>query len=940
MNSLNPRQIDVLDRLERKSELQPIFFRKAKGVHWFDALNERGYFNPNNNPAPVPAREEGYFNIPPWPVTEYLVSTSEELNNSENKEYADKFIKLIRDITVYARENAISNYRTWWQLSKVISNIPPNLIILEDIDLIDYWLDDPYESGLVAEQIGEKWLSELLEKSDEHCNQISLRLLEILFKVNFIDKKTGFHDKKKPVLRYKSYHGKKIAKKVARLCGLKLGLKAVELFQNFLISILNELDNDKWSSIWRPAIGEHEQNRGIHDADDILVETFRDSLLGFVDCDSEAASVYLLSLFTSEYQTLHRLSIFTVDQRFGVLKKIANSIIISEYFQDNFRHELWHFLNNRYSELISDQKTKIINIIEDIEVLDDGGSLKVEPTAYKRLIWLSAIKDFDEQHNKLYKKYINTAGIEPKHPDFSSYMSVGWVDHKSPIPLEYLLSLNVDELIETVNNYEDPGQFSEPGLEGLVKCFKDVVRAKANDFYQDLMKFLDSDLSFIHQILDTYQELWREKMEEILWTDAWPCLLVFCSELIKSELFWSEENAKERKHFVANRHWVVSVIGRLIEEGTKSDEHAFDKSLLPMAKQILLVLLERQDGESFKPDSDAVFIAINSPRGRCIEALINLTLRTCRLVKNETGDHSLAWSQYESVFDSELKRSERGEYEFSTLVANYLPNFLFMSREWVTSNFLNIFDQSDYQKWLCAMQGYSYVNTVYQNVYGYLKRNGDYLKALDDGNLDERVKEKVIQNILISYINDDEDFSDPESLISILLKRKDYVELRQLVWFVWTLRDKPDEKLREKVFKLWPKMVDIINLESKEGRKLASQLCHWTTFIDEINSSTESWLLQIAPYAEEDYNSRHLLEGLAKISERQPMEAQKIWIKMLNTYSYDYPDHAIKLILKNLINLSPEGERKAKEVVDAYLKHGIVRPRLWLSEIKGSDIPT
>ncbi|MCK4822530.1 hypothetical protein KA005_42590, partial [bacterium] len=74
----------------------------------------------------------------------------------------------------------------------------------------------------------------------------------------------------------------------------------------------------------------------------------------------------------------------------------------------------------------------------------------------------------------------------------------------------------------------------------------------------------------------------------------------------------------------------------------------------------------------------------------------------------------------------------------------------------------------------------------------------------------------------------------------------------------------------------------------------------------------------------------------ARISESQALEAQKVWLKMLDSYSYDYPDDAIRQILKNLIVLGPEGERKAKEVVDAYLRHGIERPRTWLGEIKGS----
>jgi len=935
VRELNAKEKDLLHRVETKPELQPFFFRKLKGLHWFAPLLECGFFKPEKNPKPLPAKEQGYVNIPTWPVTEYLVATSEELFDPAKKDYAVKFIDLLREIISYARAEDYSNYRTWFQLAKIIRNIPPHLISLEDIDLINYWLDDPYERGLVAEQLGGKWLPDLLEKSDEHCNQIALRLLDILYKVNFIDKKSGSYEKKEPVLRYDSHYAKKITEKVAGLSGLKLGLSAVELLQSRLFSILGEVGNDTLLSIWRPAIEEHEQNRGRHDADDILIAAYRDCLLGFVDKDLEASSAYLLSLFDCQYQTLKRLAIYVVDKRFDVLQNICDKIIISELFHGNLRHELWHFLKNRYREFASDQKTKVMDIIEGMEIYDDEGNIEEGPTAYKRAIWLSAVKDCDEQTSQIYQKYINIIGVEPEHPDFSSYSSGGWVDHKSPIPTEHLLSLNVDALIEAVNTYEDPGRFGEPGLEGLVKCFKDVVKTKANEFYLVLMKFIDIDLAFVYQLIEAYRELWSEK-KELPWGAVWPCLLDFCSELVERKNFWSEENSREKSHFIANRHWIVGAIAELIEGGTKSDDHAFDKSLLPKAKQIFLILLDRQEGVEFKQDSDAVFVAINSPRGRCIEALINVSLRSCRLAHKEHGEHSQAWSEFENIYTSELKRNEQGEYEFATIVANSLPNFLYMSREWVRFNLASIFDHSDYQKWLCAMQGYAYVGTVYEDVYNHLKANADLLKALDDKNIKDCVEEKVIQNIVVSYIHGNEDINKPESLISILINRKDYSELSQLISFIWTLRKKDEDKLREKVFELWPRVLEIVDVTSIEGRKLMSRLCHWAAFIDEIDATTESWLLQIAPYAEEDYNSYDLLESLARISESQALEAQKVWLKMLDSYSYDYPDDAIRQILKNLIVLGPEGERKAKEVVDAYLRHGIERPRTWLGEIKGS----
>ncbi len=133
-------------------------------------------------------------------------------------------------------------------------------------------------------------------------------------------------------------------------------------------------------------------------------------------------------------------------------------------------------------------------------------------------------------------------------------------------------------------------------------------------------------------------------------------------------------------------------------------------------------------------------------------------------------------------------RSELNEYEFSTLVTNYLPNFLYMSKDWVLTNLDKIFNQTNYLNWLCAMQGYSYVGIVYQEIYHFLREHGDLLKVLDDNNIKNKVEERVIGHIFIAYLNDFEKLTDSNSMIRALVDRNDFEEIQQLIWSVWALR--------------------------------------------------------------------------------------------------------------------------------------------------------
>jgi hypothetical protein len=930
MTKLTPAERDLLERIKEKEELRPFFFRKAKGLKWFSPLEESGYFMPKQNPRPVPSKEEGYVNVPFWPAAEYLVSTSPELLSVENREYAEKFIDVIRDVTKYAIDNNYSNYRTWWHFSKIIQNIHPDLVRVEDIVYVDYWLIDPYDRGLTAEVIGEKWLNALLDNGDAHCKLLSVKLLDSIYTLEVHKLKPGSGARRELMLRFNSWHAKKINKKVAGKAGKVLGADAVQLFQSRLETILNKENNDKWSFIWRSAIEDHDQNHGADDSEDIIIEAFRDSLLAYVEADPDSCIKYIEELLGSNFETIRRVAIYAIDRQFRYLCSCADHVISREYFSSNYRHELWQLLRNHYRDLGPEQKRCVLSIVNDLTETEESGQISEGATAYTRAIWFSAIKDCDEEVAKYYRQNIEKTGAEPKNPDFSSYMSVGNVEYKSPMPVEELLSLEIDDLLVQLSSVKDQGSFREPSFKGLVKALQQAVKAEPLRYYTLLHKFTEADLPFVNSIIEAYQELWTEKAQ-LPWDEIWDSLLRFCRDIVNQDRFWSAENAKERSSFVANRYWVVGAIGRLIESGTKSDEHAFNEKLLNNAEAVLLVLLDKETGAEFKVDTDAVSLAINSARGRCIEALVNMTLRSCRLSDKRSGTHVETWNHFQPIYDAELSRAEISEYEFVTLVSNYLPNFMYMSNDWVLENLDRIFDQNNYQKWLCAMQGYSFVSLVYEGIYKHLKEHGHLIKGLDDDNIKERVIEKVIQNIAVAYVNNFETLD--QGLIKQLLQRGKQSELSHLIWFFWTLRKDGDDNIKAKVFALWPLILEVIDTSNREGRLLASKLCDWAAFVDEVTDENKELLLAVALFAEEGYNSYDLLRSISRISERQPMEACEIWLRLLEGAKPDFPEESIREALTNFIRIGHDGQRMAKTIVSEYLKGGNEKPSLWLREI-------
>ena len=933
MSELSFDELGILDRVKEKPELRPHFFSKIKKLKWFDVLVEKGFLDPEENPRPVNTKEN-YYSIPSWPVADYLVNSSEFLNEDHAREYAVKYLELIRNITNYAIKEDTGNYRTWWLFSKILRNIPLDLVTEDDIKLIDYWIADRFDNSLASEEIG-AWLIGILESPTEHSINIALSVLNIVFDINVVDSRYS-SEKKEPVLRVKDYQVNELVKSIPKKAGTVIGVRAVDLFKAKMEQVLDVNCNDKWSAIWRSAIEEHEQNRRVSDADDIVLTALRESIIGlFQSLHQQASESKLIELLSSDYKTIKRVAIYVAGEFFEKLnEETINKILDPEYFDDNYRHELWQLLNKNFNKFGDQDKELVLYIIEDMSVVNDDIAVNVVATAYKKSLWLDSIKNQDGGAMQSYLECIKISGTEPEHSDISSYSSSGPVIHESPIELSELriLAKTPNELVAFLNTYEYEGHFKEPGLEGLVKAFGKLVAIERDLVLDNSDNFLTLKPYFLHEFFNVFSTLW-EGDEEYGWSSIWPRILGFASKLLDQNDFWNTPNETPRDAFVGNTNWVVGTLSHLIEKGCKNDNHSFGIVNVELSKHVLEKILERQEGDEFSETSDAVSIAINSPRGRCLEAYINLALYQCRNHHASTNDHAQVWSNYELIFTNELCKADAiKEYEFATLVANYLPNFIYLSEKWTLDNLEAIFDKTNYLKWLCAIQGYSYTSTFVPQVYKLFKERGDFVEILDNEFLKDKIEDRYIQFLCIGYLRGEENIDDPDSLFSILLSRRNYRELNQIIWFIWTMRDSGNMKVRELVYNLWPKLLDLTDGSTKEGRKLASRLCYWAVFVNEMDQTTREWLLNIASFAQEDYNGNILLEALARLSVNYPFDVFEIWKAMLQTYAYDYPDGAIKKIFKNLIEQGVEGVRAGKDIADLYLKHGTKRPTDWLNE--------
>jgi hypothetical protein len=359
-----------------------------------------------------------------------------------------------------------------------------------------------------------------------------------------------------------------------------------------------------------------------------------------------------------------------------------------------------------------------------------------------------------------------------------------------------------------------------------------------------------------------------------------------------------------------------------------------EKMIITTAHRILLRLLAKTSAADFSLDSDAVVVTINSPRGQAIEALIRIAYRAWAAGNRPAERRAETWAQYEAIF--ELLAGDSGDFEFATLAGIFLPQFLFMSEQWLFASLPNVFDQTNEQKWLCAIQGYAFVSRVYERLYHYLKANGDFAKALDDEHVTKQVKDKVVDNIAVAYVSGFEKIEDPLGLLRALLLRRNVDELKQLIWIIWSFRGE-SEKVSQKVLALWPKAFEAIDRNSPDGRKLTASLGQWIDFVSVVDDTNRKLIFDLLPYSSDQFSPYNIIKNIARISRTQPTEAFEIWKRLLEVGAPSFPMEDVETALGNVSREGAVGIRNAKFIASKYLEHGNDEPRRALAKILSAE---
>jgi hypothetical protein len=237
-----------------------------------------------------------------------------------------------------------------------------------------------------------------------------------------------------------------------------------------------------------------------------------------------------------------------------------------------------------------------------------------------------------------------------------------------------------------------------------------------------------------------------------------------------------------------------------------------------------------------------------------------------------------------------------------------------------------IFSKDDRVKWVSAMQGYTYVNQIYTEVYQFLRDNGHFRDALDAEDIESRGKDKLIQNVALAYLSGDDELDDNHGLLNWIISRWRVEELRDLIWFLWTLRKGQRDDSDAKVLSLWAVLDHRAKVSAETDRRILSRLCLLSVFVDELNEQTTRLITRGAPYVELDHNSYILIAELKRLVDGFPAQVADIFSAMLTKFAPTYQQEDVEYVLKKLYKSGGQVRQKANSIFERYLEYGVEFP--------------
>lgn len=898
---------------------------------FFDALDEAGMFEPARNPAPVPADDPGYVRIPYWAALDYLLGCAKLAGERNDTQLAYKVLKVVRAVSsAHDQDGTVKdNYHTFRVFSEIFGLLPLSTITAEDLDLISVWLESKFDRGTVGHSLDSGILRRcLLSDVPDDWSKAGL-ILQFCTAIRWVDDLALGDNRKKPMTVVDDYWLKELIEHHSHTFGTKAGRVAAGIFLGRVREVFRQEERGHASWLSRPAVEEHAQNHSWDGPENRFVDGLRDVLLSWVDHDLDGARPFIETLLRDEDEIVRRIGIYVLDQRWTVLRSLYTSVCDADFFVSGHIHELYELLRAQFDFFSEPERMATIAAIRQLPLPARGEDSERLLKRTQRN-WLSAIAGKGYEPADIWFGELSAdhaIGALSDHPDFHAYMESWSGPGPTPYRAQELLAFAAHRsLVERLNAFEQVDSWRGPTTRALVDALDEAVALTPSEFLPTIFDFLHAKRPFQYGLINGFKRAWEAPAEtrpEVDWALTWNVLTDFIEKLIGNSDFWAEKTAEDRDS-TPTRDWIPPAIAELLRAGTRNDDKAYAADLMSRTWSIICVLLAKAEPME-SPRDDAMTQAINSSKGKAIEALFSHALRACRLGDRTGGGHAAAWEHMKPVFDQEIALCKEANYEFSTLAASYMANLDYVDHRWLQTNIASIFPREFLANFHCALEGLAYAPAT-RPIYSLLLDGGVLDFALRQEPKGRHARSKLVERIALAFLWEDEELDGPR--FSYLFGPDHIDDLAQVAGFFWSVRNQELSPAKvERILAFWNRCLVWSRAVAEPPIKLLSKLGRLSCYINVVEDRERDWLLAVAPYVHVGYNAVDFIKELDRLVEVSPANICVVFEKVLETFvpTYDFQDRLKSLLVK----LSRLGRRNEAISYANRLRHLSGMPQLF-----------
>ncbi len=854
-----------ISNLLKKDAYKNYFFNNLKSKFWLKDLKDNKFFSPKKNPIPYELTNREGYKIPLWPELKYLERIAIDNLKEKDKEVEENILEMINKIISYKDKDneRIDNNRTDLSILKILCTLPISNINDLHLKFIEEALNTRWGNHLFARTLCEEFIPKLIK---DKAKELILGLLEII--LSFMEERDKLGREYKSIIEeyiFNDFLDKNI-EGIADICGLeasKIGIKKIE-------EIIDK-DDFKFDihSIW--TIKDEKQPRSTDSYEYQIVRFVRDI---YEHSNPETIKENISILLNKKHSIFKRLAMHVINHHYEKLNVLFWQGWQKSNPLDNYqlKPEIYELFINNCAFFSKEQIIIIINWINTEDYKEKTKKAK----AYRKKEWLETL--LKTNNEKVLKEYERNKKINPTpitYPGKVIWMETYWDKSVSPLSSEELLEKTNEQISQYLINFKEEKLLKKPTQEGLEDTLRKSITENPKKYTEDLYPFFKLTFSYHRVILQGLNKAWREN-KSFYWENVFNYILaIIDQENNNYRNFWEVEYEKGRYD---HKNSIITEIAHLIHEGTKNDDHAFDKILLPIAERILL-LLARNVKSSLNTTGDLHSRIINSVKYDIFSAMISYSLRHVRTNPDLTKEDR--WKK--EIKEDFTNRLGNETSEFYFTLGQYFLSLYYLNKEWVQKNINKIFYKKNKLFYKSSIIGFfAYADKVYLEIYNLFKGNNILLDALNYEFSERHINEKVIQHICIGYIENWEELKDPNSLISKILEDKKEYQIAEVVRFVEMFRENLTEKVKRKIKPLWERIFNIIskNEEKSEFQSIAVELIDWLNLVDKIDEDIFNWLKLSVKYIDQ-YNPGWIYRKFYKHINKNPEKIGKLILEML-----------------------------------------------------------